>query len=577
MATETRTGEKSSAIFARRGPTDQNVTDRKKFWGRRYAVTNFGHDEDSDSRESRALRGGRADTFGERGSLWGSGPIGMEIPAGGEGYMDILHSLLGEPTPVSTPIPDKTLVAAGTDVSDVVAAKYFRDTADATVKVVDAQTLSGDDEKSVVENLGTYTDALTLSVTPDSDADLTSSTTDGTITITYTDANGETQAIARAFADAAKTTAQMVNLPSGAIIKTVEATGWSAGKFDITTEIAADIVRNPDSEHPGKLRFEFSDANVGGKITVRGLRKIGLRSDDTLRLKETIELSETAAETMDVSLSQYFHKIGKVEIVDASGTAFTIGTVKITASPGGYKTVMPLVDTLSNGLDIEGEVGGEPRTIRKGVVIGGEIDISNTIGITVNILSRRVDKRKTIDGDPFEEQFIPTAVLHPDEFPFVTERFFTDIGAYLELDGEATIFDSAPIVIAHNYDFDDGKTGSPFRDDLAPDSRRNVTTNIATSYRAGTSEEDKFIRWDEKFRNKEPVSARIATYQWLTNGEQVAVIYDLGYCEVTAPVRVEASGPGKIPITVALKAVPNPATGEQSEITVTIIGQDQWI
>ena len=44
---------------------------------------------------------------------------------------------------------------------------------------------------------------------------------------------------------------------------------------------------------------------------------------------------------------------------------------------------------------------------------------------------------------------------------------------------------------------------------------REVTTNIATSYEAGTSEEDKFIRWDEKFRNKEPVSAIIGMNQCL--------------------------------------------------------------
>ena len=91
----------------------------------------------------------------------------------------------------------------------------------------------------------------------------------------------------------------------------------------------------------------------------------------------------------------------------------------------------------------------------------------------------------------------------------------------------------------------------------------------------GLREEDVFIRWDEKFRNNEPVSARIVTYQWLGNGKQLAIIYELPYCEITDPVRVAATGAGSIPVTIALKAVPPPGSTE-GELTVRIIGGDQW-
>lgn len=676
MTVTTRTGEKSSALIGRRGPTGENLKDRKDFFPRRYATISFEHDEDSDSRESRAMRARRADSFGERGHLWGSGPIDLEIPAGGAGFMDILHGVLGEPTPVSTPIPDKTLVKTGTNLSAVVADGYFRDTTAVDVDVVDgedledndvtivnAQNLSGagaktvaddlssyDEEltltltpssaaltnantpgtvvieytdadgeaqtetlsfatgalttaqtvdlprgatisevtttgfsggtfsittvvtgKDVAEDLGFYDDALELEVAPSNTADLENASTPGTVVIEYIDTDGERQLITLSFPNASKTTAQRTTLPEGSTITRVQSTGWSAGTFDITVSLANNVIRNPMTDHPGKIRLAFNSANAGGKVIIRGLRKVGIASDDTLPLKEEIDFSAI------VNSTKYFHKIGKIEVKDSNGDAFSTGTVEITSRPGGYATVMEMSDNFPDGWDIEGEVGGEPRMIRRAIVIGAEIDISNTIGILLNILSKRVDKRKTIEGDEFEEQFVATAETHPVEFPFITERFFTDIGAYLELDGEATVFDSAPINIAHNYDFDEGKKGSPFREDLDPTDQRNVTTTVATSYRAGTSEADKFVRWDEKYRNKEPVSAKIVMYQWLTEGRQVAVIWDLGYCEVTSPVRVVASGPGKIPISVPLKAVPNPETGEKHEIKVTIIGDDRWV
>ena len=118
--------------------------------------------------------------------------------------MDIIQGVLGDPTPVSVAVPDKTLVPAKTDVSAIVAADYFSDTTDVTVKVIDAQKITDADAKTIAENLSAYREELTLTVTPDSDADLTSASTDGTIVITYVDAEGESQTITLTFADARK-------------------------------------------------------------------------------------------------------------------------------------------------------------------------------------------------------------------------------------------------------------------------------------------------------------------------------------------------------------------------------------
>ena len=125
----------------------------------------------------------------------------------------------------------------------------------------------------------------------------------------------------------------MTKLPAGATVTEVESTGWDAGTFDITTAIAGNIVRNPEPNRPGQLRFEFSEANAGGQVIVRGVRKVGLASSDTLPMREVLKLSETGSETMDVALEKYFHRINKVEIKDKDGADFSTGTVEITSKP----------------------------------------------------------------------------------------------------------------------------------------------------------------------------------------------------------------------------------------------------
>ena len=574
MATQRRQAEKTSFIFGREDPnTGSPITDRKQIVKRRYVVTSWNHDENSEKEQSDSLRAGRADVFGEDGFYVGDGDIEIEIPSE-SGFLDIIQGVLGDPTPVSVAVPDKTLVPAQTDVSDIVAADYFSDTTDVTVKVIDAQKITDADAKTIAENLSAYREELTLTVTPDSDADLTSASTDGTIVITYLDAEGASQAITLTFADASKTTAQMTKLPAGATVSEVESMGWDAGTFDITTAIAGNIVRNPEPDRPGQLRFEFSEANAGGQVIVRGVRKVGLASSDTLPMREVLKLSETADETTDVALEKYFHRINKVEIKDKDGADFSTGTVEITSRPGGYETTLKTVNDEFPGWSMEPEVGGEPWVVTRGVPIGAEIAIGDNIRATIDILSNRVDKRRTIEGGD-AEQFQSTAAQHPDEFPFVGRRFFSAYGKYLEINGEAVICDAAPISIAHNYDFAQGKIPGRFRRGTEPTARRNVTSSVQTKYESGTSEEDVFVRWDEKFRNNEPVSARIVTYQWLGNGKQLAIIYELPYCEITDPVRVAATGAGSIPVTIALKAVPPPGETE-GELRVTIVGDDQW-
>ena len=586
MATRQIKAENTSMVFGR-GP---DITDRKELVKkangkiREYLVTSWEHDEDSDLLENQALSPGRAGVSDEINFLWGSGPFSVQVPSE-DGYLDLMQPLLNDPNPVSVAIPSKTLVAAGTDLETIAAATYFTDTADATVKVVDDQDLSGsaNANKAIADNLGAYPDELTLTVTPSSAATLTASSTPATIVITYTDANGETQSITLSFEDSAKTTAQMAALPAGATITRVRATGWGAGKFSITTEIAGNIVRNPEPDRPGQLRVKYTGALTDHTLLIRGVRRVGLASTDTLPMREEIDLSS------DVLTDKYFHRINKVELKDADGKVVDVSTlsgthtIEIIAEPGGFETKLKVVNDDPEGLSFEADVGGEPRVVNRGIVIGGEIEIGDTISATYNLLSNRVDKRQTIeerDEPQFKSMMQQDREDHPNDlaardFERVTSRFYSGHGRFLELDGEAVICNSVGLNIEHNYDFVQGKVPGMFRRDTDATARRLTTASVNTNYESGSAEDDIFVRWDEKYRNREKVDARVGTYQWLGNGRQLSVIYRMKNCDIQSPVRVPATGPGVVPVTVELKALPLDGRVD-GEIEVIIVSDDSW-
>lgn len=695
MATRQIKAENTSMVFGR-GPdiTDKEdlvkktIPDPDNPGGtlekiREYLVTSWEHDEDSDLLENQALSPGRAGVSDEINYLWGAGPFSVQVPSE-DGYLDLIQALLNDPNPVSTPIPPKPLVPAEPEknLSDIIAADYFTDTAaatvtvvhekelkDTTVDVVDSQNLSGAGDKTIAKgDLSEYAEALTLTVTPSGSATLTSTSTPGTVVITYTteagqtrmftlsfanavktdaqtrdlpagatitrvrttgwsagtfdittavsdkkiayklsgyekaltltvtpkesptltntgtagtvvitytDAAGETQSLVLSFEDSAKTTAQEPTLPAGATITRIQATGWKTGKFDITTMLPGNIARNPDPDRPGRLQVKYSGSLTGHKMLIKGVRRVGLASTDTLPLREEIDLGA------DESTEKYFHKINSVVVKDANGAivAAPTGTVEISAVPGGFETKLKVVNDDPEGLTFEADVGGEPRVVNRGIFIGGNIEIGDTIGATFEMLSNRVDKRQTIE-ERDEPQFMSMMAQDREDgtnlFERVTSRFYSGHGRFLELDGDAVICNSIGLNVEHNYDFVQGKIPGMFRRDTDATARRLTTASVNTNYESGSAEEDVFVRWDEKYRNREKVNVRVGTYQWLGDGRQLSVTYRMRNCDIQSPVRVPATGPGVVPVDVELKALPLPGQVD-GEIEVIIVSDDQWV
>ena len=74
MATERRQAEKTSFIFGRENEnTGSPITKRSEIVKRRYVVTAWSHDENSERNRAMRFAPGVLDVFGEDGFLWGDG------------------------------------------------------------------------------------------------------------------------------------------------------------------------------------------------------------------------------------------------------------------------------------------------------------------------------------------------------------------------------------------------------------------------------------------------------------------------------------------------------------------------
>jgi hypothetical protein len=122
MALQYIQGGKSSVIFGyETGGTI--VTANASMIQRAYAFNNWNVNEVEAPEENAALRDSLDGPFPEDGLLSAAGS--SELPMALSGMLPIFQLATGDETPVSTAQADKVIVAAATDVSDVVMADFF--------------------------------------------------------------------------------------------------------------------------------------------------------------------------------------------------------------------------------------------------------------------------------------------------------------------------------------------------------------------------------------------------------------------------------------------------------------------
>ena len=460
MALEYPDGGLSSFIIGVQSG-DTPVTDKSNMVGTRYPVVNWSINEDGTLEDSASLRASRSPALGEDGILSVSGSVEIEIL-----LEKMLHFWNGAlwGTPVSTGVPAKTIVAAGTALADIQNSSYF-------------------------------------------------------------------------------------------------------------TASSTKTARNPAVGRPGQLDFTFSSENASGSIEIVGRRRIGLGARDVLEQRETIALSSTGGQTTEVTSTKWFHEIETITIKNSTGAAFTTGTLQIDSAPGGYSTAIPLSDSLPDPWTIEAEIAKKPMRLEGVRAVNTSIAVGSPNRLTMNVIGRRLDQYRTIEGGS-AEQLVSTAAGDTSTFPFPDNRFYPAWGGYLTLDGVATLFTGANFDIDQGASIGEGLQGSRFSNDLDL-TTRNITGTVNTFFRSGTATADNFIRWQDRFRQRDSFAVTAVIHHWPLNGRQYTTTISLPNCLVNAPVPHNVSDRGRVPLTINLQAYPS-SDGAVDDISVTVVGADQW-
>ena len=563
MGTEYPDGGNTSAII---GVTGGNITDRTQMEQVAYAVQDLSINETAEFEEDPAVRASLAPNppGPARYGVGGSFRISIFL----QKMLSIFKALIGDPNAASVAVNDKTLVADGTNVS-ALNATYFSDENDGTVTAVDSQNLAGTGDKTIADDLSGYTDALTLTVTPTS-ATLTATATPGTVIITYTKADGTTDARTLSFADGVKGDPQTTTLPADTYISQVQTTGFSAGTFSITASATLSKIRNPAPGKSGRLRFHFSDANVGGQIKIRGLRKGGILDRHVFRHSETIDLSGVADTTAPIDSAKWFHSIREIEVLKADGTAFTDGTVEITSRPMSYVSTFEFKNADIQKMTAELEIAGKPHKITNMILASAVMNVaSGGNNLELSVLAERMEELQSIESNIGDEQFQSTRAQYPNDFRLVDPEFFPGVGGYLLLNGEALLTRGATINFTLNRAVSDAIQGGPFTDDFE-DQGREISVSLPTYYQSGTLSSDKFVRWQETLRNQEPLRIQVFLYAYSRNGQEHVLEVEYPYGLLTAPVDKNVSGRGRVPIDVDIGAFPDPAVANPAEVIVRL-------
>ena len=198
--------------------------------------------------------------------------------------------------------------------------------------VINAQALSGDEPKTIADDLSEFGLAFTITVTPDATADLADTAVPGEIIIKSLDAFGELQTVTLTFADGVKTDAQTPTEQFTEITE-VTGTGWSAGNFSITVEIEGDIT-------------------LGAGVEAASVRVEGIDNWDR-EIGQTLYWDEDEKETPQ-TLDPYFKEVTNVISSGWAGGDFDITAqdkaVRITIEAQDQEPVCFLHGEVARGL-----------------------------------------------------------------------------------------------------------------------------------------------------------------------------------------------------------------------------------
>ena len=372
---------------------------------------------------------------------------------------------------------------------------------------------------------------------------------------------------------------------------------------DITiTNHPSDPANNSDPNLPKQLEISI-DAGSGNTIPkgywvrIEGTRKTGLSPYDVEVISETLT-QETAAQTLTKTANAddfYFDTItglvfsSNIEVTNANIPL----AVTITAKTGQKRTPFEETNDIFDGWTYLGSHGGEP-VLGYGVTpVSGNLQISDTARLLMELVTGLGWTARTLVGGIHEERYnfdldnadaTQQDTTHPEHasgFPFIKNVFYPGRMGVLELDDYAVIFNDIDLVINNALTPLEGSSGSLSRLPLVRDTSDRIFDCNFTAYYEDpnaapyTNETDapEFIDWRKRFRTGALTKATVYVFYWNEKGKQTQHKITFAACSIGAMPRPTVDNKGRLAQSIALESI---KSGTQRVIAWEIIDDNGW-
>jgi len=358
-------------------------------------------------------------------------------------------------------------------------------------------------------------------------------------------------------------------------------TGWFNNPVDsteIATQSAGATVTVPangnvpismpseGTTHPSKVKITFTAAPASGTLKISGYTKRGTKARDRKLREETITLgTETSYES-----KYYYTWDGDNALTITAANVGTAGDAAFVLDSELYSTAFQIadIDTQFRGFDVQGLVGGEPRTGRK--IVPSQIDINSSpdgVEVAFQCPGAQVTARRTIQGGDAEERYIGANYLN------VPKARLQGWSGALRYNDVLVKMTGLNIVLNRNYTPDPATDGGSTSEDLEANANRAITLSPTTRFQSSYKKDVAVTNWQELFEERERTRLNARWYHYTKYGQRRQMIVDAQSVGVVENVDQVVGGPGNIDVSPALQAF---GTDDANEISITFLTQKSY-
>ena len=339
---------------------------------------------------------------------------------------------------------------------------------------------------------------------------------------------------------------------------------------------------------PSKLKATLSAAvDNGAKMVVTGKRRIGRVMGQRFPKTDVIEIADGAT---TVTSDILFDQVDNVTFTNIGSSNNSV-TATFAWEPDTYVTEVLLnVDNAQfPGWTWQMNNGGMPIVAYDVIPGNFSLEIGTNVRATIDVTATQVTENRMINDIEAEKFNYDTTVTDAalTNFPRANLSFYPRWGGAL-LYGADNIkatsryierFTGLTLGVNHNYEQTEEIYGSRFigQPDVGGDGVRQVTMTWDALFRQGSARNDTgFKLWQEIYRDNTTDSVEFNLYNYLDNGRQYRMQYNMPQFQLTAVPGVPVEGRGNIPRRFEGKLVPSDDAVVPNEISIILLTENAY-